>query len=210
MLMVDIAYMIEGENSAPVLFTGYGGGAGQGGRVFDQDGEQLKVTANTKNPLYLTGSVYSVYTEKGWQASPQSKGQADFENNSVAYALNQSLYADMSDSLTSSSLITVEYRLIKTRDFFHELNTTNLYFGGKTPEFKNKDPWKMKKAMGKDFKYQLRFLEINENSDEIKELMRGKAWKQNALRAYSQQESEAEIYKACTALPDTVPKEFTI
>lgn len=60
--------------------------------------------------------------------------------------------------------------------------------------------------MGKDFKYQLRFLEINENSAEIKDVLRGKAWKQNAVWASSQQESEAEIYKAYTALPDAVPQ----
>lgn len=40
MLMVDIAYMIEGESNSPVLFTGYGGAAGQGA-------EYLTVTAGS-------------------------------------------------------------------------------------------------------------------------------------------------------------------
>lgn len=211
--------------------------------------------SDTKNPLYLTGAVYDTYTGSGWQSTPNLPGgnalwsQSDNnlqspskqgertpqsqvngnasqpQSDAMLYALSQSIYAEDAEALTSSALLSIEYRFIKTADFFHELHTTDLYFYGDTPQFEPDAPWTMQKARGKDFTYQLRFLEFNENSDEIKALLRGQAWLEDAawntasdsqqadteadikadMKVDTEVDTEADIREVYTKLPDTIP-----
>lgn len=57
------------------------------------------------------------------------------------------------EELTSLCLIDVEYRFIRTTDFFHELNTQTLH--GDIPKFKEGELWDMKRSEEKGFTYQL-------------------------------------------------------
>lgn len=207
MLLVDVAYLLEGERTFSL--AGYEDEGGLGGFVFDNDQEKLRIAGgSTKNPLYLTGAVYDVYTEDGWKATSQQmkEKRLESEQEGIQNALKQSVYAEEMEKLTSSCLISVEYRFVKTTDFFHDLHTTNIYFPEKDPKFKKADSWTMENARGKDFTYQLRFLEINEKSDEIKALLRQQAWKEDAVWDNALKQHESEIYKIYTQLPDTLPK----
>lgn len=208
MLVVDIAYMFEGEDDFTFSFSGYGDKSGLGGVIFDSIQPQIHITGNgTKNPLYLTGGTYGVYTGEGWENAEQKieNPNVQTERDGMLKALNDSVYADYQGGLTASCLTAVEYRFIKTADFFHDLHTTNLYFYGETPKFSDKAPWKMKKPYGKDFNYRFRFLEYNENSEEIKAILRQKAWKKDVVWDEASQHREAEIYETYTQLPDNIP-----
>lgn len=208
MLMVDIAYMFEGENEFSFSFAGYGSEGGLGGSVFENDRAQLRITgAGTKNPLYLTGEVYDAYTGEGWIPAARdgvAGAQLDSGQDGIIYAIGQSVYSGH-ENLTSSAKVSVEYRFIKTADFFHDLHTTNLYFPDEKPQFEKDAPWTMQSAHGKDFTYQLCFLEINEHSDEIKAIMRQQAWREDAVWD-DEIPPQADMLKACTGLPDALPQ----
>lgn len=194
MLMVDISYMLEDENE--FSFSGYAGDARLGGSVYDNERVQLYVSGNaTKNPLYLTGRVYQIYTGESWQAVPQSVKEEKQAN--IQDALEQSIYAKEWEDLISPCQISVEYRLIKTTDFFHELNTTDVH--GDSLPLKKDEPWTMNKPGRKGFNYQLDFMEINENSEKIKALYRQQAWKE----PLAEEEKLSEVY---TKLPECVPQ----
>lgn len=203
-LLVDISYLLEGENEDS--FAGFDGG-GLGGFVFGSEKEQLHIGGGRlKNPLYLTGAVYGEYTGKEWQTVPKQSSRIEQGQEQIWYALEQSIYAGQQEQLTSSVLLAVEYRLIRTTSLFHELYTTDLYFPDGTPLFQEDAPWIMEKAKGKDFTYQLHFLEINERCDEIKTLLRQQAWKEDAVWDKEFLQREAEIYQAYSKLPETVPQ----
>lgn len=207
MKMVDIAYMFGGENRFSFSFTGYGSAEKMGGLLLDKGQEQLHIFGiGTKNPLYLTGTVYDVYTGENWQSTPQKTEETglQLEPDCMLNALGHSIYAGQEEELVSSCQISVEYRFIRTADFFHELHTTNLY--GDIPSFKEDTSWTMKSTQGKDFTYQLRFLEINEKSDEIKSVFRQQAWKKDVVWDAALCRREDEIYKNYTRLPDNIPK----
>lgn len=209
MLALDVAYLFDRENDFSFSSAGYGSSARLGGSVLDNDREQLCIKGSaTKNPLYLTGTDYGVYTGAGRQAVKNRAWESDSlsERDGILSALEQSVYAGRQDELTSSCRISVEYRFIKTADFFHDLRTTNLYFIKSAPRFKNGVPWKMKHAKGMDFTYQLNFLEINEKSDEIKALLRQQAWRDDAVWGAALQQKQAKISETYTQLPDTLPQ----
>lgn len=206
-LALDITYFFEGEEEFSFFPIGYGNADGLGGMLIGNDEEQLYVTGNgTKAPLYLTGAVYDVYTGDSWKVTPElSEDEALLsEQTSIRKALQQSIYEEQTETLTSSSVLTIEYRLLKTADFFHELNTTKLYFYGDKPKFEEDNPWKMKKAASEGFQYQLSFQEIDRGSDEIQELLRQQAWREDAVWEEEFLESEAQIYEDYTQLPDTI------
>lgn len=168
MLVLDIQYLFQGEKEFSFSFAGYGEEGGLGGSVSDSGQEQLHITgAATKNPLYLTGSVYEVYTGEGWESAKETTEVGpQTEKVGIQKALDQSIHAQRGD-LVSSVQIAVEYRFIKTEDFFHELNTTNLYFPKDKAKFENGSPWTLRSAEGKDFNYWLNYVEFNEKSEEI-------------------------------------------
>lgn len=200
-LIVDIAYMCEEKNG--FSFSGYGNTGEFGGSVLDSDRAQLSIAGSgTKNPLYLTGKVYEIYSGEGWQSVSQQA--EEIEQANILDVLEQSIYAGQQEKFTSACQISVEYCYIKTNDLFHELNTTNLY--GTVFWLKKNSPWTMVQPQGKGFRYQLCFLEVNEDSDEIKTLFRQQAWKENAVWDDELSEREAEIYKRYTVLPDHIPQ----
>lgn len=204
-LLVDISYLLGGEGKDS--FAGYGNEGKLGGSVLDNEREQLLVAGSgTKNPLYLTGAVYGEYTGREWKAVPEQENNAKREQEDILYALGQSIYDGQQERLTFSSLIAVEYRFIRTVSFFHDLYATDLYFPEEVPRLKKDGSWTMEKARGKEFAYQMRFLEINEKSEEIKSLFRQQAWKEDAVWEEAFLQQEAEIYQTYTKLPDEVPQ----
>lgn len=64
----------------------------------------------------------------------------------------------------------------------------------------------MQQPQGKDFIYRLVFVEFNESSENIRDLLRQKAWKNNAVWDAEMQKREESIYKNYTKLPDTLPE----
>lgn len=206
-LALDITYFFEGEEEFSFFPIGYGNADGLGGMLIGNDEEQLYVTGNgTKNPLYLTGAVYDEYTGDSWKITPEVSAEEDLlsEQTSIKKALQQSIYAEETETLTSSSMLTIEYRILKTADFFHELNTTKLYFYEDKPKFEEDNPWKMEKPASEGFQYQLSFQEIDRGSNEIQELLRQQAWREDAVWDEEFLEREAQIYEDYTQLPDTI------
>lgn len=201
MLVVDVIYLFNGENNFSFSFSGYGNNGSFNGVVLDREQVQLQLLGGTKNPLYLTGAVYEDYTSSGWKKFKEKIPEPS--EDGILGAISKSIYSGQEKSLTNSSLMSVEYRFIKTEDFFHDLYTTNIY--GDIPQFKKGDPWTMKKARGNSFKYQLRFLEFNEKSEEIKSLLRQKAWSENAGWSEAELALEKAVYDAYTGLPENIP-----
>lgn len=205
MQAVNMQYLFAGENDFSFSFAGYGDEGSVGGLLFDGEQEQLVVAGSgTKNPLYLTGTVYEEYTGEGWQNGTSAIEEADWQNgeDSLMEALENSIYADRAEKLTSTSVVSIEYRFIKTQDLFHELHTTEVF--GNIPPRKQDAPWNLQKAQGKDFSYQIRFLESNEQSEEIKEIYRQQAWKEDAVWGEDAAYREEEIYETYTQLPEDI------
>lgn len=199
-IALDVAYIFKEQNDFSL--SGYGEARKLGGIVADNPRDTLYISGNgTKNPLYLTGKTYNVYTGTEWEASPDLP--KDSENENILKAIEQSVFAEKRREITSYCLLTVEYRFIKTADFFHELNTTDVY--GEIPPLRDNLPWTFEKPQKKGLHYQLHFLEINPKSEEIKTLLRGGAWAENERPDKGTEDYRRSIYKAYTELPDSLP-----
>lgn len=212
--VVDIAYFFGGEGDFSFSFAGYGTGGEIGGGVSHSSRPQLQIKGmHTKNPLYLTGDTYEVYTGGSWayftQKTPERQKDANSraakEENLLVQALPQSIYEDDAAELFSSARITVEYKGIRTVSFFHDLHTQTVYFDHGEPAFAPSRAWTMEKSAGKGFTYQFQFLEVNYQSEKIKQLLRQQAWKEAPVWEEDWREKEAEIKKQYTQLPETLP-----
>lgn len=215
---VSLAYLLEDQNQFSFSDTGYGNAGKLGGFLLKGEQEQLHIYGNgTKNPLYLTGAVYDVYTGQDWQPAPpgtghplrtgghppENRGGSIPTQDRLLDALSHSVYAHQQEELLSSCLISVEYRFIKTADLFHELHTANLY--GQLPPFQENTPWVMEQAQGKGFTYRVTFWEVNEESNEMKALLRQQAWQENTVWDEISLREESQIYQTCTQLPEDLP-----
>lgn len=199
MLAVNVEYLLDAGRG--FSFAGYGNTGKLGDSVFDSHSEQLHISGNsTKNPLYLTGKVYEVYTGSDWT---NVSYQTDDAKEQVIEALEQSIYDGWQNDLTSPCQIIVEYRFIKTADLFHELHTQKVE--GDIPKRREDFPWTMKSPQKKGFYYHLQFLEINENSEPMKKLYRQQAWKEDAVWDEEWSVQEEKIHETYTQLPENIP-----
>lgn len=204
MCAVDLSYLFAGENVFSYSFGGYTQEGGLGGVILDNENVQLYVNGATKNPLYLTGAVYDEYTGSGWKKS--NAAQEEKPLRTAADALEQSVYREEKERLLTDSYARVKYGYIKTTAFFHDLNTNGVSFHAGEPKFEKDSRWTMTKPRKKDFEYQIRFTEINENAEEIRQLFRGRAWRTDAVFPEAVKEYEKTVHENETKLPDTLPE----
>ncbi|MDO5602880.1 MAG: transglutaminase-like domain-containing protein [Oscillospiraceae bacterium] len=203
-LLVDAAYFFGGESGFSFSYAGYGTGGGLGGAVWDNDRPQLLIQGmRTKKPLYLSGETYEYYTGTSWEHNDTG---ANSGTSDISQAIRQSVYRDASAELLSSARIAVEYKIIRTTSFFRDLYTQTVYYEGQKPEFDPERPCALRSAQGKGFRYQFQFLEANDQDERLKQILRQKAWREDAVWDAAQQAEEAQAREWYLQLPETLPE----
>lgn len=213
-LIVSLKYTFSDSSLYSVSFTGYGGDGGLGGNLLSSDDVQLSIKGSkTNNPLYLAGTVYDTYTGDGWDVQEKN---LPFKTDiySLQYRKLNALFQDASltpykQDFTQSCSFTIEYDGLKTKSLFYAPNTWNFQFSVNTPRNLSGENLLLKKARGVGFTYDMRYMEINYDSDIMQNLLSPGYSPAISYDTPKEAREQEEYSRYCrenfSSLPDSLP-----
>lgn len=212
-LVVHAEYLLEGgDGNYSISFAGYGGNGRLKGDVLSSDNIQITIQGSkTKRPLYLGGSVYNSYNGYGWEIDNKEidSAQEEYPDSYQEFtsALEQSLYTeDNIREFMNRHYYDVTYAGLKTKSVFRPLYTINIQILSDVSLFKNSiDDIRLSKAQGSGFNYRVQFYEIDFTNENVKDFLRGKAWKSAPIDNASSKAYQESIYNNYTSIPEIVP-----
>lgn len=207
--IAEVQYRFSGMGSDFELpFLGYGGNGGIGGSIYSNDQKQISVkTDRMQSPLYVTGSIYDVYTGDGWEktSAAQESYLKPYETLHEAFA--QSVYTgEEIGEMTRKHICELTYEGIRTETLFL-MPLTEQFYLPENEKILQTDGGniRLKKAKGVGYTYRVKFLEVDYGSEKIKRLLRQEAWSAPQTLSEEEQKAQDARYAAYTNLPDSVP-----
>lgn len=213
-LSVEVSALLSGNGHLYSLsYAGYGSEGGLGGDLLPSGTKQVSVEGiKTKSPLYLSGSIYDVYTGRQWSRNSGAKPYGDYgyqlQYKELKNALEQSNFTqkDIQETVNYRSYV-IKYEGLKTESLFCAPITQQFLLPEGTRFSKNKgDGIVLTKAQSVGFEYRMQFLEINYADERVKNLLRQRAWKESLEPGELLDTRRTFIYDRYTALPDTLPE----
>lgn len=124
-LSVEVSALLSGNGHLYSLsYAGYGSEGGLGGDLLPSGTKQVSVEGiKTKSPLYLSGSIYDVYTGRQWSRNSGAKPYGDYEYQlqykELKNALEQSNFTqkDIQETVNYRSYV-IKYEGLKTESLF--------------------------------------------------------------------------------------------
>jgi len=161
-----------------IAFSGYSDSGNLTGEITEKQSTQLQFNGKqSESNVYLIGSVYDTYTGKGWEKtnitekSLTSDYQLDYYE--LFFAMKKSK-ADLNEIRKNIHLITAEilFRDIRTNTLFYPQKTFYISGEKKNPYNDGNANILFKKSYNDGLHYRFRYLEINYDSETIRQLFR--------------------------------------
>ncbi len=209
----DIQYFFDKSGTEfAISFSGYSDEEDElGGDVNMSDNISLLVTSSNRSTSrgYLMGSISDVYTGRNWGKSDIVKNNQiedynlDFYELLIAFAKEQKAGSDLTNIIKQRSY-EIEYQDIRTKTLFYPLKTYKINFSKVIETIETgQGTFLFEKAKGVGTKYEVRYYELNLNSELLQNMFKNGGNNENTV-------SEENLLQAAKTIFDYNTSGFTM
>lgn len=205
-------FFFADDSAYSLTFAGYGSDGKLGGSLFSSDQLQISIEGKKTNaPLYLAGTIYDTYTGAGWERKLTDKPYGGTEyllhhKETVLALANSTFSREEQERMTEYRTCEVRYEGLKTASIFLApvTNLVRMKPGMSLSEEKADSPVLFKpQTVG--FSYELKYMELDYASENMKKLLRQEVWAAEPEPDQSMKAREAFIRENYVSLPESLP-----
>lgn len=208
----SVRFFFTEDSAYSLTFAGYGSEGRLGGSLLSADRLQISIEGKkTNSPLYLAGTIYDTYTGNGWERNltekPYDGKEYMLRHKEMTSAFANSTFSrEEQNRMTAYRTCEVRYEGLKTASVFLAPVTQILRMpAGMSLLEEGADSPVLRKAQTVGFSYEMKYMELDYASENMKKLMRQDAWALNAQFDPEISERESFIRENYVTLPDSLP-----